>query len=99
MKLHKHVYIDGINIDVFNVFFDANINLYTTKKNISERAKEIPITKLVGLVGDLVSARNWPDDRQQGKGEDSPGAGGLCQRNFRLRHQASSERSGVGLAN
>ena len=30
MKLHKHVYIDCINIDVFNVFFDENINFYTT---------------------------------------------------------------------
>ena len=35
MKLHKHVYIDGINIDVFNVFFDEDINFYTTKINIT----------------------------------------------------------------
>ena len=30
MKLHKHVYIDGVSIDVFNAFFDENINFYTT---------------------------------------------------------------------
>ena len=34
MKLHKHVYID-----VFIVFFYENINFYTTKIKIYERAK------------------------------------------------------------